>query len=546
MDLKYMTKQQNWKPFNKFTSWVLPSTKASLKFPHSNEDLRRPHHYKECSTELLVIGSRCLNIGLNHDECNLRFNRSSKIRASRSAQKNNVEGISTVIPNSVWQNHLEDFSANTGQSSQSLQNNGSAALLNEVIGLIRSRLKGNPYYSVHDLLTSKNTGSPSKELGLELEGQLKENTQRCEFSNVKVPEKHAKCYSEKELVENATSDPQTSYELQLALEMAGKGVDLIAQNVTVNLIVELIEHQHGSYVLQQLIKFSEEVRNLATSHCMTKFESLYDNPFASRVMQLVALCSKEFRLFLFNWLRRNLDKAISSHPAVFLFTNCMGKICSPEELSDVAGLFLREKVTSKMFASRFFKRLLVSFLESSSLQNMNEYVEVNQLDKNVKQLLNDKFGALILFVVIKKGEAKVLRKFLQLLTSDLHGLFRTKFFKFFFYKTAKYAREHNMMLSASLSNSLSKASSVSLAKVLTKADSSMFFVFLILITFPLGSSKFNDFVLEVKHWLTSGNLMPLPLLNLRELLSTDQSQQRRGNTPESSYCYRPVASCTAI
>ena len=494
MDLKYM-KQSNWAPFSRVASRILPSTVEMFGIFEFEGHPQRTNVYKCSSKDFLVTESRNLLRELNHDECNLRFNKRAVLAKIQ-------------LPGSLCWTGSSSLETTPVNRSGRVPDGG---VILEVIELIRIKLKGNPCFSVHDILTNKRTSFQSKDLELESEVHFGESLHQFELAVPKIQEGQLPAYSEKDLIEIATSDPQTSYELQLAIQMSGKGIEHIVQNVTRELIQQLIEHKHGSYVLQQMVKLSEEVRSLVISHCMAKFEMFYGDPFASRVMQLLSVYSKEFRLFLFNWLKCNLKTAMSSPPAVFLLTSCMGKISSAEELEVAGALFLTEKISSDHFFSRHFKRLLVSFLHSSPLRTVEEFVALNQLDKCFKNLLNDKFGALILFVTVKKGELKARKKLQQLLSTDLHGLFRTKFFKLFFYKTAKYAKEDDKSLHYLLSTSLRRVTPQSFLKVVSKEDSKLFFVFLLLVAFPPTESNLLMFASEVKGYLTHGSGMIIPL-----------------------------------
>ena len=507
MDLKDLMKLSNWTPFDKAASWMLPSTKASIKVLETTEPSQGGITYRRSSEEVLMLESRNSKKELNHDECNLRFNRQPE------AERNQTPGAG-----SVWKRFGELETASTEFSDEHAK---VIPLLNEVIEIIRIKLKGNPCFSVHDIINHNKTLYQSKmprQLGLNSEGKKGETTLDLALYETKIHNMLLAAYSEKELIYQATSDPQTSYELQLVMQMTGKRIDDVAKNITYNFVRQLIDHQHGSYVLQQLVKLSEEVRHLAIGYCMTKFDELYDDAYASRCMQLLAVYSKQFRLFLFNWLNRNLERAVSSPPAVFLLTNCMGRSSSHEELENTKIIMLREKISGKMFSSRYFKRMLVSFLENSRLKTVDEFVVLNQLDKSIKLLLNDKFGALILDSIIKHGEVKVLNRLCLMLATDLHGLFRTKYFKLFFYKTAKYAKESNRVLHNLLMNSLRRATPQSVRRVLSKEDSKTFLIFLLLITIPSTHHNFFIFLSDAHLFLASSSVRHMPIRSFQLIL----------------------------
>ena len=496
MDLKRFGKQSYWTPFTKVTSWTPETAFDTLKVFETVPSSRRLNENKECSQEFSMQEPRNMYRELNHDECNIRFNKLKEVLFQDVKPFSDLTGTCRI---------------ESTKGCVTLQEASGISLINEVIELIRIRLKGNPNFSVHEILTNKCTSYQTKEFGLESVDQVGDNLQFLELTDIKIPEWQLRAYSEKDLIEKATSDPQTSYELQVAIEAAGKGIGQILQNVSQTVIIKLIEHKNGSYVLQQMIKLSEVVRSLVISHCTVNFEALYNDPFASRVMQLLSGYSKQFRLFLFNWLNLNLEKVVSSPAAIFLLTSCMAKTSSPEELAGLRDLMFHQGVSSKIFASRCFKRLLVSFLEHSPIETVATFVEINHIDKSVKTLLHNKFGALILFAVIKKGELRVRSRFVQLLTSDLHGLFHTKYFKLFFYKTAKYAQECNRPLHNLLTSALRGITPQSFQKVVSREDSKLYFAFLLLVTFLPTDFNFVKFASEVKCYLTSGTEMTVPL-----------------------------------
>ena len=452
---------------------------------------------------------------LNHTNSNIRFNRT---RICINIFERSSQGISPTCTSSYDQQTSRTLNVQSERSN--------TVLLDEVIELIRLKLKRNPFFSVHEVLRGQCFSSMSKSQTKASEGEASVDDNST-IKEIKVEDSKNTTNSqlvisdlqlnEEALTKMATSDPQTSYTLQRAIQSQGKGIDDLAKNVTVGVITALMRHKYGSYVLQEILKLSEEARSLATTYCMQQFEVLYDDGFASRIMQLLSTYSKEFRLFLFNWMSHNLERTVKSSPAVFLFANGMRSTGSEEESRILNGIFLHERQSSEILTHRYFKRLLVAYLENAPLETVDQYVQLNRIDKKVKQLMNDKFGGLILYIVIKKGQLLIRKKLLQLISTDLIGLFQRKFFKFFFFKTAKYARENNEELQFQLAEALRCTALGGLRMILANEHSKQFFIFLLILTVSTSNINFQQFLSEVQHHLTYKIKIPHRLFNILQI-----------------------------
>lgn len=123
-------------------------------------------------------------------------------------------------------------------------------------------------------------------------------------------------------------------------------------------------------------------------------------------------------------------------PAVFLLTAAISVAQHPEELACIRDHLLSNSARQYVH-HRYFKRILMSFIDKCHFEEIAAVCELYQIDQSFYSLLNDKFGAFILIAVIRRGYQPTTEILLSCIREDIIGLYGTKFFKFVYYRLGR-------------------------------------------------------------------------------------------------------------
>ena len=289
-----------------------------------------------------------------------------------------------------------------------------------LIELLRSRLLKSRFYSINELHKPKN---PKKPLSDEaLSSELKTKLHALLLNSDK-----------EEFIRLCIDDRQVSRALQIFIESCEDQVFTAVLKPIEDSIPDLIYHPLGNYALQIAAKRSPRIMERIENYCLSRLLELLNDEFASRVMQTIAEISPVFRKKILDWAGLNLGLLMETLPAVFALTAAISSTQSPGEFACIRSEILSQSARNYI-KNRYFKRILMSFLEKCDESDIDRACKIYSIDKQLLAYLNDKFGAFIVVAIIRRGHRRVIDLFLKYLNSNMLDLYGTKFFKFLFFR----------------------------------------------------------------------------------------------------------------
>lgn len=336
-------------------------------------------------------------------------------------------------------------------------------LQEKLIDLLRAKLLKSRFYSINELHKPKNFKKP-------LEDELLSSELKAKIAAQVTTSGKA------EFVKLCGDDRLVSRSFQTFIETCEQELWALVQTLLENSIPDLIFHPLGNYVLQIGVRRSQLIASRVEDYCFDHLKELLENEFASRVMQTAAEVSPSFRRQLLLWAGTNLGLLMETLPAVFALTAAISSVISPDEIASIRDQILSPKAR-QFIKNRFFKRILMSFLEKCHEEDIDRVYKTYSIGKQLLSYLNDKFGAFILVAIIRRGHRNATALFLQCLRDSILDFYGTKFFKFVFFRLTK-----DTILTSSMLKSL-----VSMKKDLVKAatdsrSACYFFCYLVVAT----------------------------------------------------------------
>jgi len=189
----------------------------------------------------------------------------------------------------------------------------------------------------------------------------------------------------------------------------------------------IVKNEFGNYVVQRILKRDRQFVQRMEEFCMANFLDLTLDEFASRVMQALIPLSPKFRKFTLATFSQRLDLCFESISAVFLISMAISCSTDPSEYSFVRELVVGD--TARLLSSKFFKRVVVSFLEKASIADLDALAK--QLDIcSFVSLLSDKYRTYLLLVFLQRAHRPTLAALGREIRTNLYPLLQAKFFKF--------------------------------------------------------------------------------------------------------------------
>ena len=190
----------------------------------------------------------------------------------------------------------------------------------------------------------------------------------------------------------------------------------------------LIKHEYGCYVMQRILHRDLGLLAEIEPYCMEQFLALATNEFSSRVLQVLIRHSREFRVFTLKSLKEHLDLCFNNISVVFILAAAIESAANVAEFDFVRSLLLSD--AQAYMSSKYFKRILVVFLENTRAEDLDLMFEDLRVSSGVLNFLTEKYYTYILLALLKRNHKRSVKLVLGSLKRELPALMHTKYFKF--------------------------------------------------------------------------------------------------------------------
>ena len=128
--------------------------------------------------------------------------------------------------------------------------------------------------------------------------------------------------------------------------------------------------------------------------------------------------------------------------SVFLLTVCIKQAKDQSEYRFVAQMLADDK--DNLLKSKYFKRVLVSYIEYCSQAQMHVIARTIQIVDYLPEYLNDKFASFIILMFLKRSYDPVVNKMSDSIQYSLKTMLRKKHFKFVMMKAIQ-SKQANLL-----------------------------------------------------------------------------------------------------
>lgn len=285
---------------------------------------------------------------------------------------------------------------------------------------------------------------------------------------------------------------------------------------------ELLTDKFGNYTVQKLCYRQEEFLEQAAAFLRSRFESLVDNEYASRVMQALVDLSPSFRAFCLAKFKNSLPGILTSISAVFLISAVIKSTQDFEELA-----FLREMITTNpsLLECRYLKRVMVSYVDNCPDSELVDIIRALKIRGNLCSFLDDKYSAYIVLMLVQRGDKGTIQELITTIKQNPALLFGSKFAGFLLTKVIELS--DNDLNTAILASQLT-ITPINFRRMVqsTSLDTGHFFLYLVLSIKPLARHQ----VQYVQNLL---NALPTPF-------NSTPSQKARAQIKKTSTRPLPV------
>ena len=200
---------------------------------------------------------------------------------------------------------------------------------------------------------------------------------------------------------------------------------------------DLLDDKFGNYILQQAILDSPAFRAMLEPRMISRFSTLIVKEYSSRVMQTMVRVSDSFRHSALNWFASSdLLRMLADLPTVFLLTATMQAVQSPSELAPLKNVLI-SKTNQSILDNKNYKRVMMSYIEKCPEEELDLVFSYLKLASSFWQLLDEKFGSLVVCSLVSRAHEPTLQILLHFLQNDLCMLLKAKYFKIFIFRLAK-------------------------------------------------------------------------------------------------------------
>lgn len=236
------------------------------------------------------------------------------------------------------------------------------------------------------------------------------------------------------LLENLNNRKQSQILVKLMDNLEQTDVQLIASNFHPSDIAEIVSIPKSIFFLLKLVSLVPWFYELALQECQRSFWAFISNRATSKLVIYFIENDAGFRGYVFNTCRKHIKEVTKNFAATYILTIAIKNASSDQEYSYLVTRIERDG--PKVLNSRYFKRILVSYVEYCSYDSLHHVYNLLGVSANVFQYLSDKYMTYILLMFLKRAYAP----FIQLVTStvvkQMVFLKETKYLYFFLLKAA--------------------------------------------------------------------------------------------------------------
>lgn len=451
------------------SAFIAPGTPANVK-DRKNSDVTEFDSFRPYLTKAQR------GIELNHVESNLEFNIGIMDRQNQQSQGPKLKKKSKTTRCVETQASREENTSCTKE----LAHSDFELLREDVNQRLRTKLMRSRYFSLNELFK---------------QAEQKDSFEK-EFSNI---ESHVeslpdfKAINMDEFIAICSTDKFKSKAIQTVISRGSSPQQQSILRLCETAFESLMLNKYGNYILQEAIRQSSKMASIVEVKCLTSLETLMKDEYASRVMQILAKISLNFRDQVLRWFNSGLEYSMDQLSAIFLFTSATEAIDCPQHLR-LARETIFENNSKRLIGSKYFKRIVMSFVDRCDKSDLDQIFAYFNFKDKFLSLLDDKFSALLINSMIKRSHKPTMKIFIEKLRHYLPTLYETKFFKFFIFRLSRQDNPpelRGLMLDAIIGNSDSD-----LSYSTSSSESLYYFVHLLI-------SLFTDDNLEVLKALSA-------------------------------------------
>lgn len=234
--------------------------------------------------------------------------------------------------------------------------------------------------------------------------------------------------SPEEIHDLFTKDRESSMAVQSYILTCSSSVfDHLVQFVFLD-FRKLITDKFGNYILQKAFYRSQLLRSEVVIYCQCNFFRLACNEFASRCMQVLVEFEPGFRKFCLKAFEANTSKYISYISAVFLLSIAIRRAESLSEYIFVRKILVADPETQ--MASKYFKRILVTFVEVCPSSELPIIFRTIDLNSNICSHFREKFNSYLFLQFLEREYTPVWKLLERTLLTEPVLLTTAKYFFF--------------------------------------------------------------------------------------------------------------------
>ena len=139
--------------------------------------------------------------------------------------------------------------------------------------------------------------------------------------------------------------------------------------------------KHGAQLVVAIYRCCEDSKDMVIEYCKANFANLAVNEASTRILHALIETENDFRLFAFSFYQKNKSLYLQSFPAVFLLTVCIRHAKDESEF-----VFLTRNLKNELdlfLESKYFKRVLVSYIEFCSEAEMDRTADLLKISINI-------------------------------------------------------------------------------------------------------------------------------------------------------------------
>ena len=240
-----------------------------------------------------------------------------------------------------------------------------------------------------------------------------------------------------DIVAELANNPAYVAKLQKFIETCQlKELSIVTTKLRQNLL-NLSVIKSGSYIIQKAINRCPIFLKEVTTFSHQNFQFMASRDFSCRILRVLLRGSEDFRLIVTNYLRNQLDFCLDNFSSIFLLTESIRLSSNPSEFDFIVQAL--DSQPQQLLANRYFKRILVTFVEYCSIKQAKMVIRNLNLKKNFRRYLNDKFGCHILLILMQRNMIACLKVHEEQLAYYPLQMVTTKYYPFVILKLLETA-----------------------------------------------------------------------------------------------------------